>query len=103
MATYRLKRKFYGMVDGVQSAVGNTLGGVTSAVGKTMKSGIGQTVGGLAGMNTIGAGLGTAIGAATGLGALATPIGMIAGFKIGKEATKEVGTGLQDAGNDMKS
>lgn len=104
MATYRIKRKQYGLVDGVTGAAANTLGGISTAAGKTLDSGVGGLVGGVAGAHLGGAAIGAGIDAVTG-GILGGPIssllGYAAGYKLGNAATREVGKGLKEAGQDF--
>lgn len=101
MAKYRLKRKTFGMVqgtlNGVGSAVKNTVGGVMEGVGKAADTGIAGTVGGLASIGT-GAKIGSAI-----LGPIGTILGGIGGYIAGKSAVRGVGRGLKNAGQDLQS
>lgn len=105
MATYRIKRKQYGLVGGIQQAASNTLGGITSAAGSTLDSGVGGVVGGVAGAHLGGAALGAGIDALTGgiLGPAATLLGYGAAYKMGNAATREVGKGLKEAGEEFKA
>ena len=89
MATYRIKRKTFGLIDSAGGAVKNTVGGVMEGVGKAAATGTGSTIGGLAGMK-----------AGFGIGGVG---GAIAGYILGKAATKGIGKGLQNAGQDLQS
>ena len=94
MAIYRIKRKYFGVVG---DAAKNTLGGTAEMTGKALDTGVSGTLGGITG-----AGLATsgALGL-TGLG-LGIP-GAIGGYVIGKAATKGLGKGLKNSGQDMQT
>ena len=93
MAKYRLKRKTFGMVqstlNGVGETVKNTAGGVMEGVGKAADTKVGGTIGGLAGAK-----LGFSAG---GIG------GAVIGYIAGKAATRGLGKGLQNAGQDLQT
>lgn len=102
MAKYRLKRKLYsGMVqstlNGVGGAVKNTVGGVMEGVGKAADTGTAGTIGGLAAVGT-GAKIGSAI-----LPGIGTVLGGIGGYIAGKAATRGIGKGLKNAGQDLQT
>jgi len=109
MATYRLRRKTFGMADAGQRAAGGAMEGI----GKTMDSNLGGVAGGIAGAATvgsaIGAGLGSAIGSVVPVvgtaiggtvgGALGTGLGYMAGSKV----TRGVGQALTESGQDLQA
>ena len=92
MAKYRLKRKTFGVVqntlNGVGDAVKTTAGGVMEGVGKAADTKVGGTIGGIAG-----AVKGASIG---GIG------GAVIGYIAGKAATRGIGKGLKNAGQDLQ-
>lgn len=94
MATYRLKRKIFGAVG---DAVKNTAGGVMETTGKAMDTGTAGTLGGVGGAMMAGAGIGSTAGLALG------PVGMVGGYILGKAATRGVGKGLKNAGQDLQT
>lgn len=91
MARYVIKRKTY-------SAIGNTLGGVTSAVGGAMNSSLGRLGGGILGWRA-------GITAGNMLRAAGVPfgglIGRVGGFLLGKSVMSGLGKGLKNTGQDM--
>ncbi len=89
MARYVIKRKTY-------SAIGNTLGGVTNAVGGAMNSTLGKAAGAYIGYKTIGSLLGSMIPIPGG-----RLIGKIGGAVIGGSLMKGIGKGLKATGQDM--
>jgi hypothetical protein len=91
MARYIIKRKTY-------SILGNTVGGVTSAVGGAMNSTVGRLGGGLLGWRA-GRTIGNMLSAAgVPFGGL---IGRIGGFIAGKSIMSGLGKGLKNTGQDM--
>ena len=94
MAIYRLKRKYFGVVG---EAAKNTAGGVMEGTGKALDTGVAGTIGGVGGAMMAGAGIGSTAGLALG------PIGMAGGYILGKAATKGLGKGLKNAGQDMQT
>ena len=94
MAKYRLKRKTYGVADAAGNVLGNTVGGVTEAAGKAMDTKLGGLAGGLATMTAVGGTL-----ASAGLG----PIGWLAAGALGAAATRGLGKGLKNVGQDMQT
>ena len=95
MATYRLKRKYFGLADAAQNTLGNvgnaiktTAGGVLEGAGKVAKSGVGKAVG---------AWQGAKLGFATG-GILGGAIGAIGGAAL----AKGIGKGAVAAGQDLQ-
>jgi len=104
MARYRLKRKYYGLVDSAGSAVGNTLGGTMEMTGKALDNKVAGLAGGILGGNTIGAGITSAIQGTGGfLSSWGGPVGWLAGAAIGSAATRGLGKGLKAAGQDLQS
>lgn len=100
MARYRLKRKYYGIAE----AAGNTLGGATEAVGKTLDSKPAAVLGGVAGAATVGSTIGDAVSSLGGpLSFLAKPAGYVAGYMGGAAVTRGIGKGLKSAGQDMQT
>lgn len=94
MATYRLKRKTFGAVG---DAVKNTAGGVMETTGKAMDTGTAGTIGGITGA-------GIATGGALGVAGLGLgPVGAVGGYILGKAATRGVGKGLKNAGQDLQT
>ena len=91
MARYRLKRKYYGVVDAAGNVLSNTAGGIMQGAGKAMDTKIGGLTGGLLAA--------PAIGGLIGLG----PLGLLAGAAIGSAATRGLGKGLKSAGQDLQS
>ena len=87
MAKYRLKRKTYG----IGEAVGNTLGGVTEAVGKAADTKLGGFAGALGGMSL--------------LGSMGLPwgIGHIVSGALGATAVRGLGKSLKSVGQNMQS
>lgn len=96
MAKYILKRKTYGLAE----AASNTIGGVTSGVGKALDSKPAAIAGGLAGGATLGAGIGGALGSLGIAGMAAGPLGWLVGAGLGAAATRGLGKGLKKAGGD---
>jgi hypothetical protein len=100
MAKYRLKRKTFGVaqgtLNGVGTAIKNTAGGILEGVGKAADTGVAGTVGGLAAIGT-GAKIGSAI-----LPGIGTILGGIGGYIAGKSATRGLGRGLKNAGQDLQ-
>ena len=102
MAKYRLKRKLYsGMVqstlNGLGQATKNTVGGVMEGVGKAADTKVAGTVGGVASI-----GAGAKIGSALLGPGLGTVLGGIGGYIAGKAATRGIGKGLKNAGQDLQ-
>lgn len=97
MAKYRLKRKCY---NAITDAASNTLGGVTSGVGKAMDTKLGGAVGGLIGGQYLGGAIGSAL---SGLGWFSGPVGWLAGAALGSAATRGLGKGLKSAGQDLQT
>lgn len=94
MATYRLKRKYFGLADAASNTLGTVgnavksgVGGVLEGTGKAMDT----SVGGLAG-RIAGAAAGSALG----------PLGTIAGFMAGGKIVRSAGKGIKNAGQDMQ-
>lgn len=94
MATYRLKRKYFGLADAAQNTLGavggaikSTAGGIMEGAGKVLDS----SAGGLAG-RIAGAAAGSALG----------PLGTIAGFAFGNKLSRGLGKGLKNAGQDLQ-
>ena len=115
MATYRLKRKYFGTVGEIGNAAANIVGGTVNAAKNTAGAvlegtgGAVKTVSGLA--EPVGAIGGGALGA--GLGLIGGPVGSLIGGTIGsmvgggagklvKTTGKAVGEGLQTAGQGMQ-
>lgn len=94
MAKYRLKRRYYGVI---ADAAQNTLGGVTTGVGKALDNKVAGVAGGLYAMNEVGGKIGEAIGGP--LGGLA---GHALGYIAGSAVTRGVGKGLKSAGQDIQ-
>lgn len=92
MARYRLKRKYYGVVDAAGNVLSNTAGGIMQGAGKAMDTTIGGLTGGLLGAPLI-------AGLMPGLG----PLGYLAGAAISSAATRGLGKGLKSAGQDLQS
>ena len=92
MARYRLKRKYYGVVDAAGNALSNTAGGVLQGTGKVMDTSLGGMIGGLSLAAPI-------AGLVPGLG----PLGYVAGAAIGSAATRGLGKGLKAAGQDLQT
>ena len=92
MATYRLRRKRFGIV-------GSTVGGVTETAGNVMNSTVGKAAGAAAGANLAGDAIGGVLEAAgvPGAGALGKITGAVAGWK----AAGTLGKNIADAGSDM--
>ena len=95
MATYRLKRKYFGLADAAQNTLGavggaikSTAGGVMEGAGKVLDSG----AGGLAGR----------IGGAAAGTALFGPLGGLAGLAFGNKPLRGLGKGLKNAGQDLQ-
>lgn len=104
--TITLKRqKNFNLMGGIGAAASNTLGGITSAAGRTLDSGIGGLVGGVAGAHLGGQALGAGINALTGnlLGPVGSLLGYMAAYKMGNAATREVGKGLKEAGDEFRA
>ena len=94
MATYRLKRKTYGMAE----AAGNTLGGIAGGVGKALDSKPAAIAGGLAGGATLGGAISAGLAGLGGLASAASgPLGWLVGAGIGAAATRGLGKGLKEA------
>ena len=95
MATYRLKRKYFGLAD----AASNTLG----TVGGAVKSGVGGVLEGTGkAMDTSVGGLAGRIGGAAAGTALFGPLGGIVGFMAGGKVVRSTGKGIKNAGQDMQ-
>ncbi len=92
MATYRLKRKSYGIVEGAENVVGGTMKGV----GKAADTALGGVAGAAMGAKYLGEG----IGAVTGLGGLG---GALLGAGLGALTMRGAGKGLKSAGDSMMS
>ena len=94
MATYRLKRKYFGLADAASNTLGTVGGAIKSGVGGVLE-GTGKTldtsVGGLAG-RIGGAVAGSALG----------PLGTIAGFMAGGKIVRSVGKSVKNAVQDMQ-
>lgn len=94
MTTYILKRKTYGLVDGVKE----TGAGVAGGVGKALDSTPAAIGGGLLGGHYLGGAIGSALGGTGFLGsAIGGPLGWLIGAGIGAAATKGLGKGLKKA------
>lgn len=100
MAKYRLKRKTFGAVqstlNGVGDAIKTTAGSVMEGTGKALDTGVAGTLGGIAAVGT-GAKIGSAI-----LPGIGTALGAVGGYIAGKAATRGVGRGLKNAGQDLQ-
>ena len=101
MAKYRLKRKTFGVVQSTLNGVGDTVrttaGGVMEGTGKALDTGVAGTLGGIAGA-------GIATGGALGLAGLGLGIpGAVGGYILGKAATRGIGKGLKNAGQDLQT
>ena len=96
MATYRLKRKTYGLVDAAE----NTVGGAAGGIGNAMDTKVGGAIGGAAGAMTAGKWIGN------GLQSLNVPgagfLGTIGGALLGYHATRGLGKGLKQAGDNLQ-
>lgn len=100
MATYRLKRRLYGVTE----AMGNVVGGTAEGVGKFMDTKPAALAGGLVGASTLGSAITTGLTGLGGLaGTLAGPAGWLIGAGLGAAATRGIGKGLKSAGQDMQS
>lgn len=96
MATYILKRKTYGLVDGVKE----TGAGVAGGVGKALDSTPAAIGGGILGGHYLGNAIGGALANSGWLGsAVGGPLGWLIGAGIGAAATKGLGKGLKRASN----
>ena len=94
MATYRIKRKTFGVIEAVGNTLGNTAGGVMKGVGAAADSKIGKFAGGVIGAGTIGRTLGNMTGMPL--------LGTIGGYVAGKAITGGIGRGLKDAGQSLQ-
>jgi len=94
MATYRIKRKTFGVIEAAGNTLGNTAGGLMKGVGAAADSKIGRFAGGIVGAGTIG----RTLGYMTGMPLLGT----IGGYVAGKAITGGVGKGLKDAGQSLQ-
>ena len=94
MATYRIKRKTFGVIEAAGNTLGNTAGGLMKGVGAAADSKIGRFAGGVIGAGTIG----RTLGMMTGMPLLGT----IGGYVAGKAITGGVGKGLKDAGQSLQ-
>ena len=100
MATYRLKRKTYGIAE----AASNTLGGVVGGTGKVLDSTPAAAVGGLLGGHYVGGAITSGLVSSGVLGsALAGPLGWLVGAGIGAAATRGLGKGLKGAANELQT
>lgn len=101
MAKYRLKRKTFGMVqstlNGVGDAVKTTAGGVMEGTGKALDTGVAGTLGGIAAVKT-----GAALGSTILPGGIGAALGAVGGYIAGKAATRGIGRGLKNAGQDLQ-
>lgn len=105
MATYRLKRKTFGIGDAANnalgaagSAVGNVAGGVMHGIG----SGMNSKIGGIAGGGLTAATLGNTVSTMLGGGLLGKAVGYGATYFGGKALTQGIGKGLKNAGQSLK-
>lgn len=97
MATYRIKRRLYSMMD----AVGNTVGGVSSGVGKALDSTPAAVVGGVHGFTgPVGNALAEAL---DGVVPGASILGRVAGAAIESSAVRGLGKGLKSAGDSLQT
>lgn len=91
MATYRIKRKLFGLLD----QANETVKGAEAGLGRAMNSNVGGIIGGVAG-GTFG---GSLIGGA--LDSMGVPgaslMGPVAGAMIGAKVTRGIGKGLENA------
>lgn len=95
MATYRIKRKYFGLAE----AASNTLG----TVGNTIKSGVGGVLEGAGkAMDTSVGGLAGRIGGAMAGTAIGGVPGAILGFLAGGKMVRSAGKGIKNAGQDMQ-
>jgi hypothetical protein len=94
MATYRIKRKTFGVIEAAGNTLGNTAGGLMKGVGAAADSKIGKFAGGVIGAGTIG----RTLGYMTGMPLLGT----IGGYVAGKAITGGIGTGLKNAGQSLQ-
>lgn len=94
MATYRIKRKTFGVIEAAGNTLGNTAGGLMKGVGTAADSKIGKFAGGVIGAGTIG----RTLGYMTGMPLLGT----IGGYVAGKAITGGIGRGLKDAGQSLQ-
>lgn len=112
MAVFILKRKSFGVMDGVANAGKSVAGTALETTGKLVNNGATRAVANVAG-KLGGASLMSSVGSAVGgallgpLGALGgTVVGGIAGFNNGgdvaKDAVKSIGNGIKDIGTDIK-
>jgi hypothetical protein len=94
MATYRIKRKTFGVIEAAGNTLGNTAGGLMKGVGTAADSKIGKFAGGVIGAGTIGRTLGNMTGMPL--------LGTIGGYVAGKAITGGIGRGLKDAGQSLQ-
>jgi hypothetical protein len=94
MATYRIKRKTFGVIEAAGNTLGNTTGGLMKGVGAAADSKIGKFAGGVIGAGTIGRTLGNMTGMPL--------LGTIGGYVAGKAITGGIGRGLKDAGQSLQ-
>ena len=94
MATYRIKRKTFGVIEAAGNTLGNTAGGLMKGVGTAADSKIGKFAGGVIGAGTIGRTLGNMTGMPL--------LGTIGGYVAGKAITGGIGKGLKDAGQSLQ-
>lgn len=98
MATYRIKRKTFGVIEAAGNTLGNTAGGLMKGVGAAADSKIGRFAGGIVGAGTIGRTLGYMMGG----GLLARGLGALGGYVAGKSITGGIGKGLKNAGQSLQ-
>ena len=109
MATYRLKRKTFGVIGEVGNVAKNVVGGTMETVGNVASSGVGKMAGAVGGAALAGKAMAAKIGGAATLGLGLTPIGVlgaigagIAGAAVAKgvgKGIKKMGQNLQDSAN----
>jgi hypothetical protein len=101
-----LKRKTFGVMDGLSSAPGSLLGNTLNTAGNVMTSTPASVVGGLAGGSVLGATITTALKTIGGAGSLlasaSNPLGWVLGAGLGAAAMKGIGRGLKEIGTEMK-
>lgn len=100
MAVYRLKRKQFGIIQGIGSTVGNLVGGTMEGAGKVLDSGVGKTAGAIGGAALATSAMPLAASLLVPGAALAAPVvGGLLGWnaaKAGGKVLKSVGESIQD-------
>lgn len=97
MATFRLKRKNFGIAQGI----GNVVGGMTEGAGKVMDSGIGKVGGAVAGAALAPGLISSSLGLLPAI--MAGPAAPVAGALLGWGAMSAAGKGLKAVGESLQS